>query len=79
MSKKTQENKAGLSRRSFIKGASTLAAASMFGGVAPYVMSNEKKVLRYLGTAVNQDTKIGEKAKEDLGITIEYIPVTLTR
>ena len=76
MSKKTQENKAGLSRRSFIKGASTLAAASMFGGVAPYVMSNEKKVLRYLGTAVNQDTKIGEKAKEDLGITIEYIPVT---
>ena len=39
-------------------------------------MSSEKKVLRYLGTAVNQDTKIGEKAKEDLGITIEYIPVT---
>ncbi len=41
MSKKTQENMAGLSRRSFIKGAGTLAAASMFGGVAPYVMSNE--------------------------------------
>ena len=76
MSKKTQENTAGLSRRSFVKGAGTLAAASMFGGVAPYVMSSEKKVLRYLGTAVNQDTKIGEKAKEDLGITIEYIPVT---
>ena len=55
MSKKTQENTAGLSRRSFIKGAGTLAAASMFGGVAPYVMSSEKKVLRYLGTAVNQD------------------------
>lgn len=76
MSKKTQENTIGLSRRSFIKGASTLAAASMFGGVAPYVMSNEKKVLRYLGTAVNQDQAIAAKAKEDLGITIEYIPVT---
>ena len=76
MSKKTQENTAGLSRRSFIKGAGTLAAASMFGGVAPYVMSNEKKVLRYLGTAVNQDKAIAAKAKEDLGITIEYIPVT---
>jgi len=48
----------------------------MFGGVAPYVMSNEKKVLRYLGTAVNQDQAIAAKAKEDLGITIEYIPVT---
>ena len=76
MSKKNQEKTMGLSRRSFVKGAGTLAAASMFGGVAPYVMSSEKKVLRYLGTAVNQDTKIGEKAKEDLGITIEYIPVT---
>ena len=76
MSEKTQEKTSGLSRRSFMKGAGTLAAASMFGGVAPYVMSSEKKVLRYLGTAVNQDTKIGEKAKEDLGITIEYIPVT---
>lgn len=76
MSKKTQENTIGLSRRSFIKGAGTLAAASMFGGVAPYVMSNEKKVLRYLGTAVNQDQAIAAKAKEDLGITIEYIPVT---
>ena len=33
---------------------------------------------RYFVTldAVNQDTKIGQKAKEDLGITIEYIPVT---
>ena len=76
MSEKTQEKMSRLSRRSFMKGAGTLAAASMFGGVAPYVMSSEKKVLRYLGTAVNQDTTIGEKAKEELGITIEYIPVT---
>ena len=32
--------------------------------------------MRYLGTAVNQDTKIGEKAKEDLGITVVRLPVT---
>jgi putative spermidine/putrescine transport system substrate-binding protein len=32
--------------------------------------------LRYLGTAVNQSADIASKAKEDLGITIEYIPVT---
>ena len=32
--------------------------------------------LRYLGTAVNQSTDIAKKVKEDLGITIEYVPVT---
>jgi len=32
--------------------------------------------LRYLGTAVNQSQDIADKVKEDLGITIEYIPVT---
>ena len=79
MSEKTQEKTSGLSRRSFMKGAGTLAAASMFGGVAPYVMSSEKKGTSLPWNGGEQDTKIGEKAKEDLGITIEYIPEPPTR
>ena len=42
----------------------------------PAVHSQEPKVLRYLGTAVNQSADITKKVKEDTGITIEYIPVT---
>jgi len=64
------------SRRNVLKGTAGVATAALFGGRAPYVMSQEKKVLRYLGTAVNQSAEIAAKAKEDLGITIEYIPVT---
>ena len=64
------------SRRNLLKGTAGVATAAAFGGRAPYVMSQEKKVLRYLGTAVNQSAEIAAKAKEDLGITIEYIPVT---
>jgi putative spermidine/putrescine transport system ATP-binding protein len=33
-------------------------------------------VLRYLGTAVNQDKAIADKFKADTGIEIQYIPVT---
>ena len=36
---------------------------------------DEMSTLRYLGTAVNQSGDIARKVKEDLGITIEYIPV----
>ena len=36
----------------------------------------EPVTLRYLGTAVNQSTDIAKKVKEDLGIIIEYVPVT---
>ena len=42
----------------------------------PAVHAQEPKVLRYLGTAVNQSTEIAKKVKDDTGITIEYIPVT---
>jgi hypothetical protein len=41
-----------------------------------YVHAQEKIVLRYLGTAVNQDKAIAEKFKADTGIEIQYIPVT---
>jgi putative spermidine/putrescine transport system substrate-binding protein len=67
-----------ISRRSLIKGAGavTVAAGSQAVTGFPAVHSQEAKVLRYLGTAVNQSADIAKKVKEDTGITIEYIPVT---
>src|SRR5262249_56157266 len=64
----------GLSRRAMLKGASAAAGAAITG--FPAVHAQEPKVLRYLGTAVNQSADIAKKAKEDTGISIEYIPVT---
>jgi putative spermidine/putrescine transport system substrate-binding protein len=37
-------------------------------GMAPAIHAQEKIVLRYLGTAVNQDKAIAEKFKADTGI-----------
>ena len=62
----------GQKRRTLIKGA--VAAAGIAG--FPYVHAQEKIVLRYLGTAVNQSSDIAKKFKEDTGIEIQYIPVT---
>ena len=59
-------------RRRLLK---TAAAAGVITG-APWVHAQEKIVLRYLGTAVNQDKAIAEKFKADTGIEIQYIPVT---
>jgi putative spermidine/putrescine transport system substrate-binding protein len=76
-----QDNKrdTGLSRRSVLKAAGALAGATAGSGAItgfPAVWSQETKVLRYLGTAVNQSAEIAKKVKEDTGITIEYIAVT---
>jgi len=59
-------------RRSLIKGAAAVGGAMAF----PYVRAADPIVLRYLGTAVNQDKDIADKFKADTGITIQYIPVT---
>jgi len=59
-------------RRTLLKAGVAAAAISGF----PYVKASEPLVLRYLGTAVNQDKAIAEKFKADTGITIQYIPVT---
>ncbi|MBB3999608.1 ABC transporter substrate-binding protein [Aureimonas pseudogalii] len=74
---------AGLSRRAFLKTGTAAAGVAFVGGAAvtgfPSISSaraQEAKTLRYLGTAVNQSKEIADKVKEDLGITIEYIPVT---
>ncbi|MCP4227327.1 MAG: ABC transporter substrate-binding protein, partial [Actinomycetia bacterium] len=42
----------------------------------PYVMAADAVTLRYAGTAVNQHTQIAAKVKADLGINIQYIPLT---
>src|SRR5437016_14684540 len=62
------------SRRTVLKGAGALLGSTAL--YAPAVHAQEPKVLRYLGTAVNQSADIAKKVKEDTGITIEYIPVT---
>ena len=69
----------GVSRRAMLKGAGAVAGAALGSRAItgfPAVHAQEPKVLRYLGTAVNQSADIAKKAKEDTGITIEYIPVT---
>src|SRR6266567_9037504 len=67
-------NRPAASRRTVLKGAGALAGAAITG--FPAVHAQEPKVLRYLGTAVNQSQEIAKKVKEDTGITIEYVPVT---
>ena len=59
-------------RRSLLKGTAGILAAGMF----PAVHAQETIVLRYLGTAVNQDKAIAEKFKADTGIEIQYVAVT---
>ena len=61
-----------LQRRSLLKGTAGILASGIF----PAVHSQEKIVLRYLGTAVNQDRAIADKFKADTGIEIQYVAVT---
>lgn len=69
----------GVSRRTFIKGAAAAAGAAVGTGAItgfPAIHSAEPKVLRYLGTAVNQADDINKKLFEDTGIKLEYITAT---
>ena len=65
----------GVKRRVLLQGGAGMASI-LAAGVAPFVNAQEKIVLRYLGTAVNQDKAIGEKFKADTGIEIQYVAVT---
>lgn len=71
--------KKGLDRRAVLKGAAGAAGLAAGGGVItgfPNVISQEAKVLRYLGTAVNEGDEISKKCLADTGIKIEYITAT---
>ncbi|TDH59438.1 extracellular solute-binding protein [Dankookia rubra] len=63
----------GFGRRDALKAAAGAAAAAL---AAPAVHAQGPVVLRYVGTAVNQSKEIKDKVREDLGIVIEYVPVT---
>ena len=68
-----------LRRRDVMKGISGLAGLAAGSGAItgfPYVHSAEPKVLRYLGTAVNEGDAISKKCFEDTGIKVEYITAT---
>ncbi|WP_460450843.1 ABC transporter substrate-binding protein [Alsobacter sp. SYSU BS001988] len=74
-----KDEAAALSRRTVLKGAGAAAGAAAGAGAItgfPAVWSQEKKVLRYLGTAVNQSDDINKQLLKDTGITLEYISAT---
>jgi putative spermidine/putrescine transport system substrate-binding protein len=79
MTSKRIKSSGGISRRNVLKGAGALAGAAA-GSTAitgfPAVWAGEEKVLRYLGTAVNQSDDITKKVKEETGITIQNIVAT---
>ena len=73
------KTKQGQSRRNFLKSAAgTVGLAAGSGAITgfPYVISAEPKVLRYLGTAVNEGDDIAKKCFADTGIKLEYITTT---
>ena len=79
MSMKHLKTPKGLSRRAVLEGAAGLAGTAAGSGAItgfPAVWSQEDKVLRYLGTAVNQSDDITKKVKADTGITIQNIVAT---
>ena len=65
----------GISRRGLLQGSAGMAGI-LATGLAPAVHAQDKIVLRYLGTAVNQDKAIAEKFKADTGIQIQYVAVS---
>ena len=59
-----------LQRRGFLRAAAGVGVAATGITGFPFVHAQEKIVLRYLGTAVNQDKAIAEKFEADTGIKI---------
>ena len=78
MSNRSKLN-SGVNRRAVLKGAAgAVGLAAGSGAITgfPYVHSADPKVLRYLGTAVNEGDEIAKKCLADTGIKIEYITAT---
>lgn len=67
----------GISRRAVLKAAGTAAAAgAMSTFPAPFVHAADLITLRIAGTGVNQFKALADKAKEDLGLNIQYTSLT---
>jgi putative spermidine/putrescine transport system substrate-binding protein len=70
--KETISTAATMQRRSLLKGTAGILATGLF----PAVHAADPIVLRYLGTAVNQDKEIADRFEKDTGIKIQYVAVT---
>ncbi len=68
--------KSKISRRNLFKAGAGLALGSGAITGFPAVHAAEEKVLRYLGTAVNQADDISKQLFKDTGIKLEYISAT---
>jgi putative spermidine/putrescine transport system substrate-binding protein len=68
--------KSKISRRNILKAGAGLALGSGAITGFPAVHAGEEKVLRYLGTAVNQADDISKQLFKDTGIKLEYISAT---
>jgi putative spermidine/putrescine transport system substrate-binding protein len=64
-----------LGRRALLRTGAGLAGSGAITGF-PAILAQEPKVLRYLGTAVNEGDDISKKCLADTGIKIEYITAT---
>ncbi len=79
MAEKKNTGRKTISRRKVLKGAAATAGLAAGSGVItgfPNISLGGEITLRYAGTAVNQHTQIAKQVKEDLGINIQYIPLT---
>src|SRR6201999_1866267 len=77
--KNQSKSASAIDRRALLKGAvGAVGLAAGSGAITgfPYVGAAEPKVLRYLGTAVNEGDEISKKCLEETGIKIEYITAT---
>jgi putative spermidine/putrescine transport system substrate-binding protein len=64
------------SRRTVLKSGLMGATGILASGYGPAIHAADPIVLRYLGTAVNQDKTIGDKFTADTGIKVQYVAVT---
>ena len=81
MTKKTTSDikTKGVSRRKVLLGTAATVGAAAGAGVIdgfPFVHAAEPITLRIAGTGVNQFKQLADKAKEDLGFTIQYTSLT---
>jgi len=70
----TDDRKNSLTRRSFIKSGTLLAASTVCALKAPFVYAKKTPTLRILGTHVTLQEEIRQQAMKDLGINLVFEP-----